>query len=1161
MPFYDEAITGTPEYATLLSAVRKNTLPAAAAGLSYIHKAFLISNICRDTGKTGLVIVPSESEGRRFCEDLGAFGALPLFYPLRDYEFFENSTASLQYEQERTGVLSRILSGDFTHVVLCADALMQYTLSPKVLGESVFEINVGDEIAPDDILRRLIASGYVSSSQIEAPGQFSRRGGILDVFSPDSDYPVRIEFFGDTVDSMSFFDIASQRSTDSVDFVHISPACEVLFGGEKPLYERLLELAGNKRRKISDENRKKLTDAAEKLKNGLPVGGLDRFIPLTDKRATVFDYVGDSLVFVCDMSGVRENAAGYSERMRTDIASLFESGVLFSPLDDFYMSENELFEKLSSSETVCLDTFSSGGDIVGAKTTVSFTALQSTPWSGDIKQLCEDIRPLIDQNYACVLLGGNEKGAMLISEDLRSEGLPARYEKSPVKPVKGIITVTRGALSAGFQFPETKIAVITHGYVTNKAKSVKKAKNKNSFNSLDELKKGDYVVHSVHGIGVFMGIKKIVTSGVSKDYITISYAGSDTLYVPVTQLDLVSKYIGASGGDVKIKLNKLGGTEWQRSKKRVRAAVRDMAKELIALYSARMNTKGYAFSPDTDMQNDFERRFEFEETADQLRCIDEIKADMQRDVPMERLLCGDVGFGKTEVALRAAFKCISEGKQCAILVPTTILAWQHYQTVLRRMQSMPVNVGLLSRFVSTRQQNETIAKLRRGECDIVIGTHRLLSKDIKFKDLGLMIVDEEQRFGVAQKERLKEMFKAVDVLTLSATPIPRTLNMVMSGIRDMSVIEDPPRDRQPVQTFVTEYNSALITEAVRRELSRGGQVYYLHNRIEDIERVAASLKMRLGDQVRIQVAHGAMSEEALSDVWRQLVDGEIDVLVCTTIIETGVDVPNVNTLIIENADCMGLSQLHQLRGRVGRSPRRAYAYLTYRAGKALSEVSEKRLTALREFTQFGSGLKIAMRDLEIRGAGDLLGAQQHGQMETVGYDMYLKLLEDAVKLERGEQVEEENECMVDMQLDAHIPESYLTDLSQRLYMYRRIAEIRSEDDILDVTDELIDRYGEPPKSVSGLMRIALLRSRAAQNGIYEISQRGDNLIVYSKPFDGISAAGVASLHRGRVLINAGTKPYISFKIAKGQSPDGALCELLDALDTVKKLKNEESAKE
>ena len=779
---------------------------------------------------------------------------------------------------------------------------------------------------------------------------------------------------------------------------------------------------------------------------------------------------------------------------------------------------------------IYLDVFARGGYETPVRTQIAVTARQLSVWGGGTQLLCEDLTAMLHNKWACVVLAGNEKSGRTVADDLRAKGLPAAYLENPETIQRGTVVVTSGALSAGLEYPGAFFGLITHGRMTQgTVRKKKRPKNSQEIYSLSDLVPGDYIVHVTYGIGVFEGIHKIDMHGIVKDYIKVRYAKGDTLYVPVTQLDLVSKYIGPRE-DSSVKLNKLGGTEWQKAKTRVRRAVRDMAKELIELYAKRMQVKGHAFPEDTEWQHDFEAHFEFEETEDQLRCIDEIKSDMEREAPMDRLLCGDVGFGKTEVALRAAFKCISDSKQCAILVPTTILAWQHFQTILRRMEGFPVKVEILSRFRTPKQQEEILRRLRRGEIDIVVGTHRLVSKDVEFRDLGLVIIDEEQRFGVAQKERLKTVCASVDQLTLSATPIPRTLNMALSGIRDMSVIEEAPHDRHPVQTYVLEHDDGVIHEAIRREIRRGGQVYYLHNDVATIERLAAKIQAAV-PEARVGFGHGKMNEQELSEIWRKMIDHEIDVLVCTTIIETGVDVPNANTLIIDNADRLGLSQLHQIRGRVGRSSRRAYAYLTFTRNKVLTEIAQKRLSAIREFTEFGSGFKIAMRDLEIRGAGNILGGEQHGHMEAVGYDLYLKLLGEAIKREKGEEVSDlDDTCLVDMQIQAHIPESYIGDLNQRLEIYRHIAGIRSKEDALDVTDELIDRFGEPPESVNGLIQIALLRSQASALGVTEVKQQGEALLFYQNKIDMKRVSVLVSAMKKRVMVNAGARPYISVRI-------------------------------
>ena len=861
-----------------------------------------------------------------------------------------------------------------------------------------------------------------------------------------------------------------------------------------------------------------------------------------------FDY------FDTDALLVFSEGSKLKERMRTtlwqwgeDVRGLLAEGVLCRGLDMYTETYEYALKRAEDTASVYMDAFARGSYDTPTKALVNMTVRQLSVWGGSTQLLAEDLTAALHNRHACAVLAGTERAAMNVAADLKAAGLPAGYFESLSAITPGTVAVVAGTLSAGFEYPNAKFTLITHGRMSagSQPKAKKKDKNSKAVYSLAELTPGDYVVHATHGIGIFEGIHKIDMQGITKDYIKLRYAKNDTLYVPVTQLDLVAKYIGPRE-DSGVKLHRLGGTEWQKSKARVRAAVKDIAKELIVLYAQRMKQKGFAFPEDNEWQHDFEAHFEYNETDDQLRCINEIKNDMEREAPMDRLLCGDVGFGKTEVALRAAFKCITAGKQCAILVPTTILAWQHYQTVLKRMEGFPVDVELLSRFRTPRQQDEILRKLRRGSIDLIVGTHRLVSKDVQFKDLGLVIIDEEQRFGVQQKERLKDVCKSADILTLSATPIPRTLNMALSGIRDMSVIEEAPHDRHPVQTYVMEYDPGVISDAIKKELRRGGQVYYLHNDVASIERVAAGIRERV-PEARIGIGHGKMSEQELSEVWRRLMEHEIDVLVCTTIIETGVDVPNANTLIIDNADRMGLSQLHQLRGRVGRSTRRAYAYFTFTRGKVLSEISQKRLAAIREFTEFGSGFKIAMRDLEIRGAGNILGGEQHGHMESVGYDMYLKLLNEAVAMMKGEAPENPvEECTVDMQVQAHIPESYIDSTALRLDVYRRIADIKTYEDSSDVVDELIDRFGEPPESVYGLIDIALLRNRATQLGITEVKQQANALLLYKDKFDMERVKRLIQGMPNKVMLSAGSRPYISVALG-GKAPLTVLEDILKVL--------------
>ncbi len=933
----------------------------------------------------------------------------------------------------------------------------------------------------------------------------------------------------------------------------LAPCVEVIPAHPPVLAQKIEKLASSLRGKSAPRAKEILRAEAEKLKNGLRIGSMDKFISLIyPGTATLFDYFSpdNSLLFFSEGNKLKERMRTTLWQWGEDLKSYLGEGILCKGLDRYQEDWKFALGKAQEIPTLFLDLFARGSYEIPLKLLVNMNVKQLPIWGGGTELLADDLRPLLSMGRACVVLAGTQRAASSLAEDLKAMGLPAGYLDTAATAALGTITITTGSLSAGFELPEANFALISHGRMAAvKTKKKKRDKNSREISSLSELSPGDYVVHATHGIGLFEGIHKLEMNGVTKDYIKVRYAKNDTLYIPVTQLDLVSKYIGPRE-DSAVKLSRLGGAEWQRQKAKVRSAVKDIAKELIQLYAQRMQAEGFAFPPDGEWQHDFESHFEFEETEDQLRCIQEIKDDMERDVPMDRLLCGDVGFGKTEVALRAAFKCVTAGKQCAILVPTTILAWQHYQTILRRMEGFPVDVELLSRFRTPRQQDEILRKVRRGSMDIVVGTHRLVSKDVRFHDLGLVIIDEEQRFGVAQKEKLKEMCKSADVLTLSATPIPRTLNMALSGIRDMSVIEEAPHDRHPVQTYVMEYDSGILTDAIRRELRRGGQVYFLHNDVASIQSVASRIHQWV-PEARIGIGHGKMNEEELSEVWRQLLDHEIDVLVCTTIIETGVDVPMANTLIIENADRMGLSQLHQLRGRVGRSTRRAYAYLTYTPNKALSEIAQKRLSAIREFTEFGSGFKIAMRDLEIRGAGNILGGEQHGHMEAVGYDMYVKLLSEAVSLMKGEEPTRpvDQDCLVDMQVQAHIPESYIDSVNLRLDVYRRIAEVETQEDAMDVIDELIDRFGEPPASVKGLLDIALLRNTAARLGVTEVKQQGDSLLIYKQKFDMAEVAPLIRALDGRVLLSAGSRPYISVKMA-GKSPTEALAEILQAMEGI-----------
>lgn len=1137
MNCFSKILEKDKEYQNLKTAISTSSTPAGAIGLPNINKLHTISALCDSLNKKAFVIMPDEASAIKAYEDLSAITNGVLLYPQREFTFLEVEGISREFEHIRLGTLSKIIKNDYNIVVASANAVCQMTMPPEALKERSFSIKTDTDIDINDIIEKLIKAGYSRFDQVDGTSQFSVRGGLIDIFSPGADDPVRIELWGDTIDSIAKFDIATQRRNDMVDSIDIIPATEVLFKSKEEQIKKIEELAGKLQGK-GIKAREKLYNDVERLKQGLNLHCNDKYLPLAYKSNGLFDYINDDLLFVCESSKVKEKINNQAKLNLEEMKWLVNDGILCKGLEKYNITFEELVKIYQEKGAVYLDSFPRGSFDTPVKSLSNFVCQSFNTWSGTLSQLKDELFPLIKTKYAVCIMAGTSRSAKALAYDLEEQGYNATYyEKAPSEFIHGSIAVLSGTLSSGFQLSSSKFALITYAKMSQSKKKHKRFSSKDAVHSLDELSVGDYIVHNIHGVGVFQGIHALDLGDVNKDYIKISYAKGDTLYVPVTQLDLVSKYIGPKE-DSKVKINRLGSGDWSKAKAKVRASLQDMAKELIALYSKRMNTKGYAFSEDTDMQRDFELRFQYEETEDQLRCIDEIKGDMEKPSPMDRLLCGDVGFGKTEVALRACFKCIGDGKQCAILVPTTVLAMQHFQTALKRFEAFPVRIEMLSRFVSPTKQKEILKDLEAGKVDLLIGTHRIFGKDIKFNDLGLLVVDEEQRFGVGQKEKIKERFPKVDVLTLSATPIPRTLNMAMSGIRDMSLLEEAPGDRKPVQTYVVEYDFGILTEAMEKELARGGQCYYLHNDINTIDHIALQIKKAI-PEATVGVAHGQMTEEQLSDVWSKLIDGSIDILVCTTIIETGVDVSNVNTLIIENADRLGLAQLHQIRGRVGRSSRRGYAYFCFQHGKELTDIAQRRLEAIREYTEFGSGFKIAMRDLEIRGAGSLLGNKQHGHIESVGYDMYIKLLEQAVAEEKGEDIpeEKETECLIDLPVDASIPTSYISSTPQRLDMYKTIANVRTQAEADDVYDEMTDRFGVPPMSVYGLVEIAMLRNTAQQLGIYEIKQTG----VFVKFFiNDIKPEYLIALNmnfRNKAKINSGAKTHIAIETTGGNTID------------------------
>ena len=1143
------SLKSIPEYKLLCSAVAAGE-SAAITGIGQINRSHFIAALHRETTRPLVVVCQDDMAAKRLQDELKAFlGMEAAVLPSRDLTLYDTAVVSRGWEQKRLRQLFDLTTGVTKLQILSWESLCQRTMPKEVLLSAAFRLETGNTYCMDRLLEQLSEAGYSRCSMVEGPGQFAIRGGILDIYSPASDMPCRAEFFGDELDTMGYFDPETQRRTENVDSITILPVGE----SQPRLHPQGLEgLCQDLQKLIARQKRRKNLNEAligtlekdlEKYENGVLNPASDRYMALIyPEMAIAMDYVPqDAVVVLCDQSNLHRAARTRCDEMGMQLDSLLQGGLVAGELCDYVCQWEDFCQHLIGRTCVYMDAFggSSYPSECAPKHLLPVVAKQLPGYGGSMETAAGDLAHYQRLDFSCLVLCGTRRRAELLQEMLREKNLSA-FLCIPLDtmPGPGQILLAEGTLPFGMEYPTAKLAVLTEGQLLARTAPKKKAKksatNRQKLNSFTDLTPGDLVVHENYGIGRFVAMEQIRVDGAVKDYIKIAYQGSDTLFVPATQLDLVSKYIGNGGEDANVRLNKIGTDAWQKTKAKARKAAKDMAGELIKLYAARKRQEGFAFAADSPWQREFEDNFPYPETDDQLRCINEIKADMESPTPMDRLLCGDVGFGKTEVALRAVMKAIMDGKQVAILVPTTVLAQQHYQTAIARFRGFPVNIDVLSRFRTPAEQKRTLSSLRSGGIDLIIGTHKLLQKTVEFKDLGLLVIDEEQRFGVTHKERLKEMSQGVDVLTLSATPIPRTLNMALSGIRDMSTLEEPPADRYPVQTFVMEHNNAILDDAIRREVQRGGQVYYLHNRVETIDQCASALMRRIPG-LQVAVAHGKMGEDALGDVMHAMANGDIQVLVCTTIIETGLDIANANTLIIENADRFGLSQLHQLRGRVGRSARHAYAYFTYRPDKALSEVADKRLSAIRDFAEFGSGFKIAMRDLEIRGAGNLLGAEQSGHMMSVGYDMYLKLLDEAVLEERGE-APRELDCTADLNVTANVDKEYVSRGEERMDLYRRMAAIRSQEDADDLLDEIIDRYGDPPKGVLNLIEIALLRANARKVSIRDIRQKAGEIqfVLGELNFQAFSDLCQEAAYKNRIqLIASAKQPTMRLRLSTG----------------------------
>ena len=1119
-------------YNKIAEAMQADAACVLAEGCAEAQKLHMIYALSRESSLAALarfrlIVTYSDRRAKEIQEAFRFYDRSTVMFPAKDLIFYQADLRGRELDIERIRCLRRIMEGRPATVVTTFAALMTPQVPLEVLKSSVIRVEKRGELNLSDTSKRLVSLGYEKQYQVEKPGQFAIRGDILDIFELTEENPYRIELWGDEVESIRSFDVLSQRSIAQLETVTIYPATEMILSDRRLRdgFERIRSEEKKVEKLYREQNR---TEEAHRLKTTIAgmeeeamewrqFGQLESYIhyfyPLTENFLDLFPKQA-TMVFVDEPYRVSQHARAVEEEFRMSMTSRAEKGYIIPGQMSLLTAADVVTAQMLQYRCVGVAGLASGCGYMEPDLTVTMNAKSMSPFNKSFDALEKDLSSYKEKGYRTILFSPSRTRARRLAQDLMNDGITAFYSENPERVLQpGEIMTGYGQIVQGFEYPDIKFAVIAESDIfgAEKKKKVKKKKYEGEqIQAFSELKVGDYVVHEDHGIGIYRGVEKIEVNHIAKDYIKIEYGGGGTLYVLPTELSVLQKY--ASVGAARPKLNKLGTQEWGNTKNKVKSAVDEVAQDLVQLYAARRERKGHAFLPDTIWQKEFEELFPYEETDDQLTAIEDTKRDMESERIMDRLICGDVGYGKTEIAVRAAFKAVQEGMQVAVLVPTTILAQQHYNTFCERMHRYPVNIGMLSRFRSAAEQKQTIKELAQGRCDIVIGTHRLLSKDIKFKSLGLLVVDEEQRFGVTHKEKIKKMKENVDVLTLSATPIPRTLHMSLVGIRDMTVLEEAPEGRVPIQTYVMEYDEEMVREAILRELSRKGQVYYVHNRVNDIDAVTARLQ-QLVPEARIAFAHGKMKEEQLERIMYSFIDGDIDVLVSTTIIETGLDISNVNTIIIHDSDKMGLSQLYQLRGRVGRSGRTAYAFLMYRKDHMLREVAEKRLRAIREYTDLGSGFKIAMRDLEIRGAGSILGRAQHGHMQAVGYDLYCKLLNMAVKQAKGEPVKEERSVRVALSADAFLPENYIVNEEQKLEIYKKIAAIESTDDYDDIKQELEDRFGEIPAPAGNLLRIALIRSVAARVGIVEISGVPGTIRFYMDPKARVHAENIPVLLR------------------------------------------------
>ncbi len=1168
MKAFTEPLKELTSYGSIRNSILKTGI-TDIEGPSDAEKAHLISSLTEGTGKMKVVVVSDETKAVEILKDLRLYDRDVAYYPPRDLIFYQSDLNGNELIRERINCIKSLSDNPETTLVTTFDALMEKAPGLKRISENVSVIDESTEIETGAFSEKLVRMGYRKKVQTEEPGEFSVRGGIIDVFPLTEENPVRIELWGDSIDSIRTFDPATQRSLEKLESVRIFPAAEMIFSQEER--DRGLEKLHKDFEKRYEELRKKMqTEEAFRLKSAVEefeeelretgsAGNLSLFSAyLFDDYSSVLDVLpkGGTLIFLDEPGRLFEKGEAVEKEFADSMLIRVEKGYTLQKAADFMYGVSEIMDKILDFPVTAISNVLKSNDKYKADDRFYINVRSVNSCNGSFPSLLEELKRYRKNRYRVIILSGSETRAKRLSDNINGEDIPAFFSDDRDRILSGAEIMTmQGSLRKGFEYPDIRFAVISETDIFGESRRRKKKKRFNyegeHISSFTDLAVGDYVIHEDYGLGQYKGLEHIEIDGKTRDYVKVSYRDDSSVYVIASNLDALQKY-ASKEADKKPKLNKLGGTEWKRTKEKVNTAVEGVAKRLMELYAVRQNSSGYEFSRDTVWQREFEEMFPFEETEDQNLAIEAVKKDMESKKIMDRLICGDVGFGKTEVAIRAAFKAVQENKQAAILVPTTILAEQHFNTFNERMKDFPVTIELLCRFRTPSEQKKTIENLKKGMTDIVIGTHRLLSKDVAFKDLGLLVIDEEQRFGVTHKEKIKEMRKNVDVLSLTATPIPRTLHMSLVGIRDMSVLTEPPRDRMPIQTFVMEYSDEMVREAVNRETARGGQVYFVYNRVNDIADVAARIR-QMCPNARVEYAHGQMRERELEDIMSDFIRGLIDVLVATTIIETGIDIPNVNTMIISDADKMGLSQLYQLRGRVGRSNRTAYAFLMYRKDRLLKETAEKRLSAIREFTDLGSGFRIAMKDLEIRGAGNVLGSEQSGHMEQVGYDLYCRMLDSAIKKEKGEETGEEFGTVVDIPQDAFIPDLYVKNENLKLDLYKRIACIENEAEAEDMEEELSDRFGKIPESVMNLINTALIRHKAHRVFVENLSAKEDTVIFSIFNRARLNPEGIEPLldaFDGALTFRAAGTPAFTFRFLRGEKKDyiKASNEVLDRME-------------